>query len=536
MSKKKILSLILTGALLVGVLGACTPAAQVTPPAADTTAGQAAQPTVPAGDAQQTQQPVEQVPTGSLTIAAMNETPTLAPARHNHLQAIPKNFMTHERLFEQHYETLAPQPLLVREWVAISDTLFEFTLHDNIIFHNGEPMTAEDVVASWHWVRQTPDARGVHISAYSIELVDRYTFRINTNVPDAGLFYDLTSHGNSVLPKSLIDAGHDFNLLPVGSGQFELVEWRTGDFLEFSAFHDYWNPDRAARVESVTWRIIPEGASRMIAYEIGEVDFILDVPFPEIPRLEADPNTTLFRRTSPALNFMNLNHQAHPFNNYYARRAISMAINQEEIVMGAFDGVGVPTRGLLPTVFAGATYEGTAPYDPAGALELLAEQGIDPASLGFELSAGTEPGVRAAQIIQAQLAEIGIPVTISQVESAVLTDMIFNANFEAAFSSWNAAWIISYLRNQLLYTGDMFNRNHLQHPEISALILEGIATIDPVARAAVFEQVSILANEYSVWIPSHLTETLRAFNSNLRAPELSGMTTILNLHTVYWAE
>ena len=530
MKKKRILGLILAGVMLLSACAAAPPPAVQAPGAPGTAAPPPAQtPGVTV------QAPAAQAgPTGSLTIAAMNETPALAPARHNHLQAIPKNFMTHERLFEQHYDTLEPLPLLVREWTALSDTLFEFVLHDNIIFHNGERLTAADVVASWHWVRETPDARGVHISAESIEFIDTYTFRIDTGVPDAGLFYDLTSHGNSVLPRSLIEAGHDFNALPVGSGQFELVEWRSGDFLEFRAFHDYWNPGRAARIDSITWRIIPEGASRMIAYEMGEVDFILDVPFPDIPRLEADANTTLFRRTSPALQFVNLNHQAHPFNNYYARRAISMAVNQEEIVAGAFDGVGIPTRALLPTVFAGATYEGAAPFDPEGALELLANNGIDPASIGFELTAGTEPGVRAAQIIQAQLGEIGIPVTVTQVESGVLTDMIFRADYEAAFSSWNAAWIISYLRNQLLHTDTMFNRNHLEHPEISALILEGIATIDPAARAAVFEQVSILANEYSVWIPSHLTETLRAFNRNLVAPEISGMTTILNLHTMFW--
>ena len=522
MTKKRILGLILSGVML---LSACAAAPTVQAPG-DTVppAAQAPGVTAPANRAG-----------GSLIIASMSEPPTLAPARHSHLQAITMNFKTHERLFEQHYETLVPTPLLVRDWIALSDTLFEFTLHENIIFHNGEPMTAEDVVASWHWVRQTPDARGVHASAYSVEFIDRYTFRIDTGIPDAGLFYDLTSHGNSVMPKSLIDAGHDFSEQPVGSGQFELVEWRSGDFIEYRAFADYWRADHAARIDSVTWRIIPEGASRMIAYEIGEVNFILDVPSPEVARLEADPGTTLFRRTSPVLNFFNLNHQAHPFNNFYARRAVSMAIDQNEIVLGAFDGIGVPTRALLPTAFAGATYEGAAPLDRAGAAALLAEQGIDPATLGFELAASGESGTRAAQIVQAQLAEIGIPVSITPVESAVLMDMIVNAEYQATFSSWNAAWIISYLRHQLLHVDGMFvNRNHIQNPQISALVLEGIATIDPSARAAVFEQVSIMTNEYSVWVPSHLTETLRAFDARLNAPELSGMTTILNIHAIYW--
>jgi len=535
MKKKSILSMFLAVLLTTVVLTACTPNNQAADPSASTETAAPTATTAP-GERAVPSLPHGEGAVGSLAIAIGTEAPSISPARHNHQIAILKNFMTHERLFEQHYDTLIPTPLLVKEWHAISDVLFEFTLHEGITFSNGEPLTAEDVVASWYWVRETPDARGVHISAQGIEFVDRYTFRIYTGVPDAGLFYDLTSHGNSIMPKSLIEAGHDFNVDPVGSGTFIHEEWRTGDFLTFRANPNYWNPERAARIEHVTWSVIPEGASRTIALELGEVDFIFDVPLPDMPRLEADPNTTIFMRTSPVLNFLQLNHERPQFENMYARHAIMMAINPQEIVDGAHDGFGYVQRSQLPIILPGATNDGVLPHDPEGARALLAEHGIDPASLGFEIVVSTEPFRRSAEIIQAQLGDIGIPVTINMMDSAAAWTVGTLGDQDAQFLNWNAAWIISFLRNHFLYSEDIFNRNFMRNEEISELILEGIATIDPAARAAVFEQATAAANRYVAWIPTHLSANIRAFNANLVAPELSGMTTILNVNSFYWGD
>ena len=529
MKMKKVLSIVLASTLL---LAACTPDAPAPAPAEQATPAPA--PAAPAAQATPTPPPAAEGASGSLIIAMHSETPSVAPARHNSSIAIPKNFLTHERLFHQHHETLEPIPHLVAEWSALSDTLFEFTLHDNITFSNGEPMTAADVVASWHWVRETPDARGVHISAIGIEEVDELTFRIDTGVPNASFFFDLTSHANSVLPISLIESGHDFLVDPVGSGPFVFEEWRTGDFLRFSANQNYWNPDRAARIDEIVWRIIPEGASRTIALEMGEVDFIDQVAFPDFDRLNDDPNVYVSMLSSPVLNFINLNHQRPQFENVYARRAIHMAINQEEIVEAVFNGLATPHRAQTPIVFAGSTNEGAVPFDPAGAAALLAEHNIDPASLAFDLIAASEDNRRTSEIIQAQLAEIGIPVSITMMDGAARFDTVTQGNFDAAHSPWAAGWIISVLRNQFLVDETIQNRNMMNNPEINELISRGIATIDADARAVIFEEATRVANEYMVMIPSHLEMTIRAFNANLVAPELSGLSTIHNLNMAFW--
>jgi peptide/nickel transport system substrate-binding protein len=149
--------------------------------------------------------------------------------------------LTHNGLFRACYSDLEPIPDLVAEWSVISDTLFEFTLHEGIFFHNGEEMTAYDVVASLEYVRTYPYARAVHASIVGWEAIDRYTFILDTGEPNAQLLNDLTHQANFIMPRSLIEAGHDFTTSPIGSGPFVFEEWRFGDSLDFSRFDDYFD-------------------------------------------------------------------------------------------------------------------------------------------------------------------------------------------------------------------------------------------------------------------------------------------------------
>ena len=535
MKKKSILSIALICILALGTFAACDTGQQQAPaavtPAPQATAPAQATPQAPAAPADT---PQAEGPTGSITIAIPTEPVSLIPARHNSTPTIPFMFLTHNRLFQQHYETFEPIPYLVSEWQALSDTLFEFTIHEGILFHNGEEMTAEDIVASWYFVRETPDARGVHLSAVSIEQTGSHTVVIDTGEPNATFLVDLASHGNSILPASLIDSGHDFAVNPVGSGPFVFEEWRAGDHLRYTAFPYYWNTERLAHIAEVTYRVIPEGASRTIALQTGEVDFIEAVALPDVGRLQDDAGFTVSMIDSPALNIINLNHQTPQFSNVYARRAIQMAIDTEVIVAAAYDGFGLPTRSQFPRVFAGSTYNGVMPFDPDGARALLAEHNIDPSSLDFEIIACNEGFRRAAEIVQAQLSEIGISVSIIQMDAAARFSTVTEGNFEAAFGPWGAGWLESILRAQFVGEGGLVSRNHMNNPELSQLLLSGFATIDFDARIAIYEEASRVANEYVVLIPSHLDVTIRAFNANITAPELSGLSTIWNVNTISW--
>lgn len=520
----------------MAALASCAPAAapQISAPTEQT----APTPTQPT-DTDGNDEPIPSGPNGSLIIATVSEPPSIAPARHNAASGSSMNAMTHNGLFRSDPNDLEPIPDLIKEWRALSDVLFEFTLHEGIMFHNGEEMTADDVVASFYYVRETPEARGAHASALEAEVLDKYTFTIYTGVPNAALFFDLTHQGNSIMPKSLIDAGNDFNENPIGSGPFTFDNWRFGDSLTFSAYDNYFDTERAAKIETITWRIIPEAASRTIALEAGEIDYVLDVAFADVARLEEHPDITVFMRPGTAYNYLVLNNSLPQFENIYARKAINMAIDQNALVMAAFDGFASPTRAQVPMAFAGTTDEGTIAYDPAGAVSLLAEHGIDPASLAFDMITSTEERRRMGEVVQAQLLEIGIPTTITMNDNATALARMSDGDFEAAFGQWHSSFLISVLRGVLHSTGGAVggapNRSRIDNQELTDLIDRGIATIDAGERLAIFEKASIVANEHVGNVPTHLGLVVRAFNSSLVTPETSAAGS-LNLNVVYWAD
>ena len=525
MKKRSLLSLFLTLSLLMGALAACAPATQQpAAPGGGTAAGQPAQNEGEAAGVGR-----------GVTIAIDSETPTLAPGRHGSVHGHWKNIMTHNGLFRIAYN-LQPVPDIVSDWRAISDTLFEFALHEGIMFHNGEELTAEDVAASFEYMRNFPEGAAQRTAAQRVEAVDRYTFTIYTGTPNALLFTELAHQANFILPKSFIDAGNDFNQNPIGSGPFVFDDWQFGNSLTFNRFDDYFDAGRTAMVEYIHWRVIPEGASRTIALEIGEVDFVSHVAHPDIPRLQDSPDITVTAIPGTRMFYMLFNHTLPQFQNVYFRRAIDMAIDRDAIVQGAFDGFGVPNVQQFPPDFRGSSAVGIRGYNPEGAVALLAEHGIDPASAGFEMIAIGEQQRRRAEIIQANLAEIGIPTTVSQIDLAGWFDLTNAGMHEAALSTFTTNDLLTFLRSTV-HTAAIgaMNWSHYSNPELDQLIDQAIMTIDVDARHALLYDISTRVNEEVIWIPTFMDLTIRAHNANLIQPELAG-NGFNFLNMVYWVE
>ncbi|MCL2564937.1 MAG: ABC transporter substrate-binding protein [Defluviitaleaceae bacterium] len=519
MKKKAILSLALAGALL---LGACTPAQQqATPPAGGTQTETTTPEQGGTTTTTETQQPANL--DRGLTMAGIAEPPSIAIARHTTLVGHFMNVMQSNGLFRTYYGTSTPVPDLVREWRAVTDTIFEFDLHEGVLFHNGEELTADDVVASMYYVRTTPDQRAVHLSAVGWEAVDRYTVRFDTGEPQALFFFDLAHHGNHIMPRALIEEGNDFDLNPVGTGPFVFDEWRRGDSLRWTRFDEYFDVDRAPTLAYIHWRIIPEGTSRAIALEAGEVDYLLDVPFPDIPRLEAEPHLTVQSVASTTFQYLTLNNDRFPFNNIHVRHAIDMALDREAMLIASLDGYGVAISGTIPPMMPGASPHNLREFDPQGARDLLAEHNLDPATLGFEMIVFDEMQRRRAEVAQANLMDIGIQTTISQVDFATWGDLTIGDTFDASFANWTSLNLLAFMRSLLTIEFiDINNRSRFRNEEVSDIIETAMVTVDEAQRLAMLYDASTITNYYSPHLATNMGLIIRAFNANLHAPELGG--------------
>ena len=534
MKKTGILGLLLAGTLAAGAFAACAPAAQQ--PAAPAPAAQQPAAAAPA------QQPAAAAPAAApeveqrgIILGLQSETPSIAPGRHTSLVGHFKHTLTHNGLFRLEYQNLTPTPDVIESWVALSDTLFEFRLKPGIMFHNGEELTAHDFVESFAYTRTYPFAVTVHGSIDNAVAIDDFTLHIDTGEPNAMLFFDLAHHGNWVMPRSLIEAGHDFNVNPVGSGPFIFENWEPGNEITFVRNPNYFDAERTAHVPYVTWRLIPEGASRTIALETGEIDLIVETPFPDVQRMRDNPNITVFERPGLTYHSMGMNNEVFPFDNIHVRHAVDMAMDKEAMVLASLDGFGIPMWQNMPPL-PGASAEGGGRFDPDGARALLAEHGLNPADLGFEALISTEEQRRRAEVVQANLADIGIPMTISMMDFATQLSVTQGGEHQASFGAFTSANLMGFFRGTMHSDSiGVQNSSRINSPELDALIDRAIATIDENERIAILTETSILANQIRGVAPNSMNILLRAHNANLIMPEI-GANGFMFLNMAYWIE
>ena len=208
---------VLALSLAVGLFTGCGSKAEETQAAAAETQAAAAEKTEDAAAS------TESTGKDTLIIATANETPSVTTNLHNAVAGDYINEMTHSNLFKVAEDMSIVQDAC-ESYEIVSDTEWVFKIYEGIKYHNGMEMTAHDVKASLELCKESPEVAQYGQSSKEIEVVDDYTIKIITDGPQSGLLSDLTHHGNCILPKELIESGHDFNKEPIGSGPYKLVE------------------------------------------------------------------------------------------------------------------------------------------------------------------------------------------------------------------------------------------------------------------------------------------------------------------------
>lgn len=451
----------------------------------------------------------------TLVIATANETPSLTTNLHNAVAGDYMNKMTHNGLFRMD-ENLNPVPDLVEDYEIVSDTEWLFHLKKGVKFHNGEEMTAKDVKASLDLCKESPEVSQYGKSSGEIEIVDDYTIKMTTDGPQSGLLADLCHHGNYILPADLIESGHDFNSEPIGTGPYVMKAWNKAESVEFEAFADYF--DGEPPIKHVIWKIIPEGSSRTMALEAGEVDLIVEVETTDVARMQDNPDITVFDEAGTSHNFMMINNEKAPFNNINFRKAIAAAIDKAAIVQVALNGAGSPVDAMIPDCFPGATAEGAPTYDPEAAKQYLADSGLDPANCGFAIICSNDVKLRAGQVIQSCLKDnLGIDVTLESMDLATYLDVTATGDYEAAIGGYTSNTMLAYAQG--VYHSNSINASNKTRtnvPEIDALIDEMQATVDPAENEKVVTEFSKAINANCPQVPLYMENNTRAYNSALK--------------------
>lgn len=299
----------------------------------------------------------------TLNVALTEEPDYLSTCDTDSLMCAQMNLLTYNGLTRIDMKTLQPELDLAESYSQDSDTEWTFVLKQGVTFHNGDTLTAEDVKASIEYAKSY-DRTSTYTSAISeVQVVDDNTVKIITSVPAPNLLFDLGYHFNCILPHSLIESGNDFNANPVGTGPYKFVSWDKGNALKFEANEAYFDAERTPSIKNLVFSIIPEGTTRTMALESGDVDFIYSVSSTDIDRLKAEDGIDMEEVVSVENFFLYLNSVNGPFVDSNLRLAVAYAINREDIVAGALNGYGEPSYSCVPMGYAESVDTNAYSYD-----------------------------------------------------------------------------------------------------------------------------------------------------------------------------
>ncbi len=272
-------------------------------------------------------------------------------------------------------------PSLAESWTVSKDGLtYEFVLRRGVKFHNGDPVTAEDVKFSFDRYRGAA-AKLLKEKVRAVTVVDpgRVSFRLKEPWPDFMTFYGTSATGAAwIVPKRYVErVGDDgFAKAPVGAGPYRVVSFRPGVELVMEAFEGYWR--KMPSVKRLVFRSMPDESTRAAALKAGDVDLVYLLSGPTAEEIKRTPGLRLAASTPPGVVFLDLPEQWDPKSPWHDRRvrlAASHALDRQALNQAETLGLSHPTGALIPRVLEfSRAYEPPA-YDPAQAKTLLAEAG-----------------------------------------------------------------------------------------------------------------------------------------------------------------
>ena len=401
----------------------------------------------------------------------------------------------------QLYDTLvrlgddgAIEPGLAVAWSRPQPTVLRLELRRGVRFHDGRPLDAAAVAAS---LRRLADpatgARGAFLVSDidDIQVIDDHTLDLISDPPFVPLLANLTFPATAIVPPG---AGLELGRAPVGTGPFRFVEWREGEVVELAADPEYWGG--APALAGVRYRVIPEGAARLIALRAGDLHLVHDLAADAFHALEAEAGVELGRYPSDRTTYLGFNMEHPVLGDARVRDAIAHALDRRLLVDALFSGLALPPAGpLSPRVRYALDAPDDRPYDPGLARELLREAGAEGARLVLDMA--TDGGLQdVAQYVQAALAEVGLRVELRIHEFATYLDLITSPAAELTLGFWGSDTLEPHFMLAIaLHSREIGHNNTSRYASdtFDALVELAAATEDGPERAAAYREAQELA-------------------------------------------
>ena len=395
-------------------------------------------------------------------------------------------------------------PRLATEWEYLDDTHIQFKLREDVVFSNGNPFTASDVIFSLNRTLEEPTALSTMVwySPEESSVVDDHTVIVGMYEPYAAALYVLAGGRTWIGDEETITemGAENHARMPVGTGPYKLTEWVSGSSLSLTANENYWGEQPAT--PNVRVNVIAEPNNRVIALETGEADEALYVSGSDIDRVNAIDGYHIEQGPSEKYYLITMAMDCEKLSDLRVRQALCYAIDKNALVAGSFDGGAHVLNGYYPSMVEGFKDFGEWEYNPDKAKELLKEAGYE---TGLELELHILPGTeyqRMAQIVQAYWQAVGITVNIEQ---SALATREAQGPWETSIRIATADEISNIL---IIYEKEFGSRIACNDDHLDSMLKELKTIYDKDERLALEEEIQDYLDEIRFSIPFAEVDTI----------------------------
>jgi peptide/nickel transport system substrate-binding protein len=427
-------------------------------------------------------------------------------------------------------------PCVAESWKESPDGLvYEFKLREGLKFHNGDPVTAEDVKFSFLRYRGV-SAKLLHDRVKTVEVVDphRVRFVLHTPWPDFLVFYATPATGAAwVVPKKYIEkVGEDgFRRQPVGLGPMRFVSMKPGIEIVMEANEQYWR--KKATVKRVIIKGVPDRTTRMAMLKTGEADIGYLMVGLEAATIKADPKLRLARVIAPATWWMEFPEQWNPkspWNDRRVRLAANLAVDKQGLNEAERLGYSRLTGSIIPSGMEFALRLDPFPYDPTQAKRLLAEAGYPN---GFDAGDLTPlpPFMTMGEAVANFLAAVGIRTRVRGMERAAYMEAWRSKKLGGVLVTVSAAPGSTAVRlESFVITSAPYASGG--YPDIDDLFRQQAGERDRKKREALLYQIQRLMQERVMFGPIFEPATLHGVGQRVEEPAI-GLNTQLYFAAPY---
>jgi peptide/nickel transport system substrate-binding protein len=439
---------------------------------------------------------------GTLTVAMPSEPVTLDPQFAEGVIEYNVLINIMEGLFTTG-EKVEPVPQLVEAWEMLDDLTWEFSLHQGIMFHNGEPFTAEAVKATYDrsvdpdLAIRNPWASEVNIT--EVEIVDDYTVRFHTSTFTPHMLARLANDHFIFPPKYLTETDPAIVARnPIGTGPYVFQEWVQGEQIVMTANQDYWG-DPSPTVETVVWHFIPEPSALLANLQTGAADLIDGLLPTSIAAVEADANLAVAFVEGTRRVYIGLRVKEVPTDDVRVRQALNYGVNVEEICETILGGSTTRMTNFAELAFRNPNVVGYR-YDPERARQLLSEAGYpDGFNVTLDYSRTAALGVNEfPQAIAIQLREVGVEVELNALEGNIHSERVENRETSQLYLHTKAGFFDPGLTFENWLQDDVANAAEYDEevaPEFQELVQRMLTSGTPEERLEWSHQAQVILME-----------------------------------------